>query len=164
MSETVSFVLNGKPVSLSGDPMRRLLDVLRDDFGLIGVKEGCGEGECGACAVLLDGLLVNSCLLPLALVEGRQVVTIEGYRETSRFQVLSRCFEQAGAVQCGFCTPGMLLAAEALLSVNPAPAREEILQGLSGNLCRCTGYTSIVEAVAAAAKEGEGLWPVPFGP
>lgn len=164
MSETVSFVLNGKLVSLSGDPMRRLLDVLRDDFGLIGVKEGCGEGECGACAVLLDGLLVNSCLLPLALVEGRQVVTIEGYRETSRFQVLSRCFEQAGAVQCGFCTPGMLLAAEALLSVNPAPAREEILQGLSGNLCRCTGYTSIVEAVTAAAKEGDGLWPVPFGP
>lgn len=164
MSEMVSFVLNGKPVSLSGDPMRRLLDVLRDDFGLIGVKEGCGEGECGACAVLLDGLLVNSCLLPLALVEGRQVVTIEGYRETSRFQVLSRCFEQAGAVQCGFCTPGMLLAAEALLSVNPAPAREEILQGLSGNLCRCTGYTSIVEAVTAAAKEGDGLWPVPFGP
>ena len=164
MSETVSFVLNGKLVSLSGDPMRRLLDVLRDDFGLIGVKEGCGEGECGACAVLLDGLLVNSCLLPLALVEGRQVVTIEVYRETSRFQVLSRCFEQAGAVQCGFCTPGMLLAAEALLSVNPAPAREEILQGLSGNLCRCTGYTSIVEAVTAAAKEGDGLWPVPFGP
>ena len=164
MSEMVSFVLNGKPVSLSGDPMRRLLDVLRDDFGLIGVKEGCGEGECGACAVLLDGLLVNSCLLPLALVEGRQVVTIEVYRETSRFQVLSRCFEQAGAVQCGFCTPGMLLAAEALLSVNPAPAREEILQGLSGNLCRCTGYTSIVEAVTAAAKEGDGLWPVPFGP
>jgi carbon-monoxide dehydrogenase small subunit len=144
--------------------MTRMLDVLRDVFGLTGAKEGCGEGECGACAILLDGLLVNSCLLPLALVEGRQVMTIEGYRETSRFQVLSRCFEQAGAVQCGFCTPGMILAAEALLSANPSPSREEILQGLSGNLCRCTGYTSIVEAVEAAAKEGEGLWPVPFSP
>ena len=164
MSEDVSFILNGKTVSLSGDPMTRLLDALRDIFGLTGAKEGCGEGECGACAILLDGLLVNSCLLPLALVEGRQVMTIEGYRETSRFQVLSRCFEQAGAVQCGFCTPGMILAAEALLSANPSPSREEILQGLSGNLCRCTGYTSIVEAVEAAAKEGEGLWPVPFSP
>ena len=163
MSEAVSFILNGMPVSLPGDPMRRMLDVLRDIFGLTGAKEGCGEGECGACTVLLDGLLVNSCLLPLALVEGRQVMTIEGYRETSRFQVLSRCFEQAGAVQCGFCTPGMLLAAEALLSANPSPSREEILQGLSGNLCRCTGYTSIIEAVEAAVKEGEGLWPGPFG-
>ena len=163
MSEDVSFILNGKPVSLSGDPMRRMLDALRDVFGLTGAKEGCGEGECGACAILLDGLLVNSCLLPLALVEGRQVMTIEGYRETSRFQVLSRCFEQVGAVQCGFCTPGMILAAEALLSANPSPSMEEILQGLSGNLCRCNGYTSIVEAVESAAKEVEGLWPGPFG-
>ena len=153
MSEVISFILNGKPVSLSGDPMTRMLDVLRDVFGLTGAKEGCGEGECGACAILLDGLLVNSCLLPLALVEGRQVMTIEGYRETSRFQVLSRCFEQTGAVQCGFCSPGMILSATALLARNPAPSRKEIQKALEGNLCRCTGYNKIV---AAVEKVGEG--------
>lgn len=161
MDDRVSFLLNGRPVSLQGNPMRRLLDALRDDFGLTGAKEGCGEGECGACAVLLDGALINSCLLPLVLAQDKAVVTIEGLRETARFQVLSRCFEQAGAVQCGFCTPGMVLAAEALLSCNPAPTRDEILEGLSGNLCRCTGYSAIVEAVVAAAREGEGLWPAP---
>jgi aerobic carbon-monoxide dehydrogenase small subunit len=164
MSETVTFFLNGVPVQLQTDPLRRLLDVLRDDFGLTGTKEGCGEGECGTCAVLLDGLLVNSCLLPLVAAEGRQVVTIEGFRETLRFQVLSRCFAQAGAVQCGFCTPGMLLAAEALLSHNPTPTKEEIRIGLSGNLCRCTGYTAIVTAVAAAAKERTGLWSTSIDP
>ena len=156
MSETVSFVLNGKPVQLEADPLRRLLDVLREDFGLTGTKEGCGEGECGACAVLLDGELVNSCLLPVMAAEGRQIVTIEGYRETPRFQVLSACFERAGAVQCGFCTPGMLLAAEALLSHNPMPTEAEIREGLSGNLCRCTGYTAIVSAISAAAGEVRG--------
>lgn len=159
MSETISFDLNGKPAQVRTDPLRRLLDVLREDFGLTGAKEGCGEGECGACAVLMDGQLVNSCLLPLVAAEGRQLVTIEGYRETARFRLLSRCFEQAGAVQCGFCTPGMLLAAEALLQSNPRPTREEIRSGMSGNLCRCTGYTSIIEAVAAAAERGGGLWP-----
>jgi carbon-monoxide dehydrogenase small subunit len=163
MSETVSFNLNGLAVRLQTDPLRRLLDVLRDDFGLTGTKEGCGQGECGACAVLLDGQLANSCLVPVAAAEGRRVVTIEGYRETPRFQVLSECFSQAGAVQCGFCTPGMLLAAEALLAGNPAPTEEEIRRGLSGNLCRCTGYTAIVTAVAAAAKEGTGLWSTSTG-
>ncbi len=158
MSETFSFSLNGVNVELRADPLRRLLDVLREDFGLTGAKEGCGEGECGACAVLLDGQLVNSCLLPLVAAQGRSIVTIEGFRETPRFQVLSRCFAEAGAVQCGFCTPGMLLAVEALLSKNPAPAEEEIRVALSGNLCRCTGYTSIIAAVAAAAREGAGLW------
>ena len=156
MSEVVSFILNGKPVSLSGDPMRRLLDALRDVFGLTGAKEGCGEGECGACAILLDGLLVNSCLLPLALVEGRQVMTIEGYRETSRFQVLSRCFEQAGAVQCGFCTPGMIMAGLELLARCPDADREQVRRGLSGNLCRCTGYQKIVDAVEDAARKMHG--------
>ena len=158
MSDTLSFFLNGEKVQLQADPLRRLLDVLREDFGLTGAKEGCGEGECGACAVLMDGQLVNSCLLPLIAAEGRQFVTIEGYRETARFRLLSRCFEQSGAVQCGFCTPGMLLAAEALLQSNPGPTREEIRVGMSGNLCRCTGYTSIIEAVAAAAERGGGLW------
>ena len=159
MDEWVSFQMNGMPARLRADPLKRLLDVLREDFGMTGTKEGCGEGECSACAVLLDGLLVNSCLLPLIAVEGRQVTTIEGFRETERFQVLSRCFEQAGAVQCGFCTPGMLLAAEALLTRNPLPTEAEIREGLSGNLCRCTGYASIVSAVAAASREGAGLWP-----
>jgi len=156
---TRTWKVNGEEKTVKVPPMRRLLDVLREDLGLKGTKEGCGEGECGACAVLLDGLLVNSCLLPLIAVEGRQVTTIEGFRETERFQVLSRCFEQAGAVQCGFCTPGMLLAAEALLTRNPLPTEAEIREGLSGNLCRCTGYASIVSAVAAASREGAGLWP-----
>lgn len=164
MSETLSFFLNGEPVQLQTDPLRRLLDVLREDFGLTGAKEGCGEGECGACTVLLDHQLVNSCLLPAAAAEGRQIVTIEGFRETPRFRVLSGCFSDSGAVQCGFCTPGMLLAAEALLQSNPAPTEEEIRIGMSGNLCRCTGYTSIITAVAAAAKEGAGLWPSSIAP
>lgn len=164
MPDTVSFILNGKPAALVTDPLRRLLDVLREDFGLTGAKEGCGQGECGACAVLLDHMLVNSCILPVIAVEGRELLTIEGYRETARFQVLSKCFEDAGAVQCGFCTPGMLMAAEALLSQNPAPDEGEIRAGLAGNLCRCTGYTAIVKAVAAAAKEGAGLWQPSIGP
>jgi aerobic carbon-monoxide dehydrogenase small subunit len=163
MSETISFVLNEKPVVLQTDPLRRLLDVLREDFELTGAKEGCGQGECGACAVLLDHRLVNSCILPVIAVDGKQVLTIEGYRETERFQVLSKCFEDAGAVQCGFCTPGMLMAAEALLSQNPEPDEEKIRTGLSGNLCRCTGYTAMVKAVATAAKEGAGLWPPSIG-
>ena len=164
MSEKLNFMLNGAPVQLRTDPLRRLLDVLREDFGLTGAKEGCGQGECGTCAVLLDRQLVNSCLLPVIAAQGKQVVTIEGFRQTSRFQVLSRCFAVSGAVQCGFCTPGMLLAAEALLSSNPAPTQDEIREGLSGNLCRCTGYTAIITAVAAAAKEGAGLWSASIAP
>ncbi len=158
MTETVSFILNGNTVRLETDPLRRLLDVLRDDFHLTSAKEGCGQGECGACAVLVDCKLVNSCLLPVIAAADREVITIEGFRETRRFLVLRQCFEEAGAVQCGFCTPGMLMAAEALLLNNPTPTEEEIRIGLSGNLCRCTGYTAIVKAVAAAAKEGSGLW------
>ncbi|MHC1787158.1 MAG: (2Fe-2S)-binding protein [Christensenellales bacterium] len=154
MAETISFLLNGRPVSLRTDPLRRLLDVLREDFGLTGTKEGCGQGECGACAVLMDGRLVNSCLLPLIQVQGREILTIEGFREMPRFEVLSRCFSEAGAVQCGFCTPGMLLAAEALLRRDPSPKVWDIRQALSGNLCRCTGYDAIIRAVAAAGREG----------
>lgn len=164
MIEMVSFYLNGTPVRLQTDPLRRLLDVLREDFGLTGAKEGCRQGECGACAVLLDGQLVNSCLLPLVAAEGRRIVTIEGYRATPRFQTLSRFFAQTRAVQCGFCTPGMVLAAEALLSHNPTPTEEEIRAGLSGNLCRCTGYAAIVAAVAGAAREGADLWSTSTDP
>jgi carbon-monoxide dehydrogenase small subunit len=158
MIRTISFRINGQEVQLQTHPLRRLLDVLRDDLELSGSKEGCGEGECGACSVLLDGRLVNSCLLPVALAEGRDVVTIEGYRQTERFALLRNCFEAAGSVQCGFCTPGMIMAAEALLRENPHPEPGDIRTALSGNLCRCTGYSMIVQAVLLAAREGEGLW------
>ena len=164
MHNAISFLLNDRSVTIAADPLRSLLDVLREEFGLTGAKKGCGEGECGACAVLVDGRLVNSCITPVLAVEGRMVVTIEGLRETQRFQVLSRCFAQAGAVQCGFCTPGMVIAAEALLLHNSLPSEKDIRVALSGNLCRCTGYTAIVAAIRAAAKEGEGLWPASFGP
>jgi len=158
METEVRFTLNGKPAEVLADPLRRLIDVLRDDLGLTGTKEGCGEGECGACSVLVDGRLVNSCLVPLAAVAGRDIVTIEGFRKTSRFVLLKECFADEGAVQCGFCTPGMVLAAQALLSSNPHPDEEAVREGISGNLCRCTGYSSIIAAVLAASKRGEGLW------
>lgn len=154
----ISFTLNGQPVVADLPPTRRVLDALRDDFGLTGPKEGCGEGECGACAILLDGALANACLLPVLMLEGRQVITIEGYRNTEGFRVLRQAFEDAGAVQCGFCTPGMVLAGAALLARHPHPTEAQVREGLSGNLCRCTGYTMIVEAVMAAAETGAGIW------
>jgi len=158
MDSKVHFKLNGAHVTVTADPLRRLIDVLRDDLGLTGTKEGCGEGECGACSVLMDGRLANSCLLPLAAVEGKEIVTIEGFRKTKRFELLKECFTEEGAVQCGFCTPGMVLAAEALLSADPHPNERAVRDGISGNLCRCTGYSSIVAAILAASKRGEGLW------
>ncbi len=150
----IEFFLNGEKVIYEGSPLRRLIDVLRDDFGLTGVKEGCGEGECGACSVLLDGKNVPSCILPVGYVEGREVYTIEGLRDTEQFRVLTDCFAEAGAVQCGFCTPGMMIAAVSLLKHNPAPTEEEIRDWLAGNLCRCTGFNMIVEAVKLAAERG----------
>jgi carbon-monoxide dehydrogenase small subunit len=154
----IEFALNNENVSIETDPLRRLLDVLREDFGLTGPKEGCGEGECGACAVLLDGKLANSCLIAVGTVAGREVMTIEGFSETPRHRVLSDAFVEEGAVQCGACTPGMILAAEALLSQHPQPTEDQIREGLSGNLCRCTGYNMIVQAVARAAEKGKELW------
>ena len=154
----IEFRLNGETVAIETDPLRRLLDVLREDFKLKGPKEGCGEGECGACAVLIDGKLVNSCLTPVVAVAGREVTTIEGFRDTERHAVLSEAFVEEGAVQCGICTPGMIMAAEALLSEHPQPTPEQIRDGLSGNLCRCTGYNMIVSALARAAEKGRGLW------
>ena len=151
-------VLNGRERHTDTDPLRRLLDVLREDFGLTGVKEGCGEGECGACMVFLDGRIVNSCLVPAGSADGSEVVTIEGFRVTDRYRVLEECFVEAGAVQCGFCTPGIVLAAEALLRENAAPGEDDIRGAISGNLCRCTGYDSIVEGIKLAARRGKGLW------
>ena len=154
----MDFVLNGQNVSYEGSPMDRLLDVLRDTYDCKSVKCGCKEGECGACSVLIDGVLYNSCCVAMGAIEGRSIVTMESYRETERFAMLSKAFGEMSAVQCGFCIPGMALAAEALLSKNADPSEEEIREGLSGNLCRCTGYNAIVKAVKNAAKEGKGLW------
>ncbi len=155
---TINFTLNGKPVSLNTDPTRRFLDVLREELTLTGPKEGCGEGECGACAVLIDGHITNSCILPLGNVSGREVMTIEGYRETKRYRVLEEAYIAEGAVQCGICIPGMIIASESLLAHNPHPTDDDIRIGLSGNLCRCTGYNMIVRAVKRAATRGKGLW------
>jgi len=150
----VDFNVNGRRVAISSQPNRTLLDVLRDDFGLTGVKDGCGgEGECGACTVFLDGKLVNSCLVFIGQVDGQMVTTIEGIADPTEFHPLQRAFVEAGAVQCGYCTPGAILATKALLDKNPNPTDEEIRESLSGNLCRCTGYTKMVDAVHLAASE-----------
>lgn len=154
----VDFILNEQEVSVDVEHSKRLLDVLREDFQQMSVKEGCGEGECGACSVLLDGKLVNSCLIAIAYVEGCHVITLEGYRNTRRFEAIKKGFEVNGSVQCGFCTPGFVLAAEALLSENPDPSAEEVLKGIEGNLCRCTGYHMIVAGILSAKDIGKGLW------
>ena len=154
----VSFTLNGKPVSLDTDPLRRLLDVLREDYRLTGTKEGCGEGECGACTVLVGNDVVNSCLVPVGCMEGEEILTIEGFRNTDRYRALADAFAATGAVQCGFCTPGFIMAAEGLLRRNNSPSRDEIREAVSGNLCRCTGYNMIIEGIQKAAERGRDLW------
>jgi carbon-monoxide dehydrogenase small subunit len=148
----IQFLLNGSPTRLDVAPDSRLLTVLRDQLGLTGTKEGCGIGECGACSVLLDGRLVNACLVLAPQVDGRQLVTIEGIRSPEGGpNDLQQAFIDYGAVQCGYCTPGMVLAGEALLSSNPNPNRAEIRTAIAGNLCRCTGYQQIVDAIQATA-------------
>lgn len=156
--EAIEFTLNGSKTTLNIDGTARLLDCLREELGLTGPKEGCGEGECGACAVLIDGRIANSCLVPVGNVQNKEVLTIEGFSTSERYKLLEKCFEESGGVQCGFCTPGMMIAAESLLNQNPSPTEEEIREGISGNLCRCTGYNMIVEAIQLAAKRGKGLW------
>ena len=158
MDTRLSFNLNGKDVTLNTDPLRRLIDVLREDFGLTGVKEGCSEGECGACSVLLNGRMVTSCIIPVGAVDGQKVMTIEGLRETPKGKTIIDAFADGGAVQCGFCIPGMVIAAYCILERNPDPSEEEIRLGISGNICRCTGYDLIVESIRLAAKRGESLW------
>ena len=154
----IRFTLNGNEVEYAGSAADRLLDVLRAEYQCTSVKCGCKEGECGACSVLIGGVLYNSCCVAMGAVEGADVVTMEGFRETERFAVIDKAFGEMSAVQCGFCIPGMVLATEALLSKNAHPTEDEIREGLSGNLCRCTGYNAIVSAVSNAAKEGNGLW------
>ncbi len=158
MKQGIVFQLNGAEIIYEGNATDRLLDVLREEYRLTGVKCGCKEGECGACSVLLDGKLVNSCMVAMGRVDGSSVVTIEGYSKTERFKVLDDAYASVSAVQCGFCIPGMILASESVLVKNPDPTEEQIREGLSGNLCRCTGYNAIVKAIQIAAKEGAGLW------
>lgn len=150
----ISFILNNKKVTIDVTPSMRLLDVIREELHLTGTKEGCGEGECGACTVLVNGEPYNSCLTPAANVIGKEVMTIEGFRETKAYRVIADAFANQGGSQCGFCTPGMILASYAVLKKNPHPTEEEIRETLSGNLCRCTGYNSIVNAVMLASKKG----------
>jgi len=147
----ISLTINGAPRELDSAPLVRLLDALRGPLGLTGTKEGCGEGECGSCTVLLDGDPVNACLVPIGQCEGRAITTVEGLGEAAHLSPLQKCFIDEGGAQCGICTPGMLLAAEALLRQRPDPEEPEIREALAGNLCRCTGYQRIVESVRSAA-------------
>ena len=144
--------INGKPATLEAYPMARLLDVLREQAGLTGTKEGCGEGECGACSIEMDGALVNSCLVPALQADGAAIRTIEGIANGAELGAVQKAFLDCGGAQCGICTPGMILAAKNLLARNPRPSESEIREGLSGNLCRCTGYTKIFESVVAACR------------
>ncbi len=154
---SVTCRVNGTPQTLRGYPMARLLDVLREDLGLTGTKEGCGEGECGACSVLLNGALVNSCLVPLAQAEAAQITTIEGVAGAdAQLHAVQQAFIEHGGAQCGICTPGMVLAAVSLLERNAAPDETDIREALAGNLCRCTGYIKIFESVLAAALPNRG--------
>jgi carbon-monoxide dehydrogenase small subunit len=152
---SIRFTLNGKLMDIDTAADRRVVDLLREDLGLTGTKEGCGAGECGTCSILVDGFHRLSCLMIAAQLSGRDVVTIEGLSEKDHLHPLQESFIRHGAVQCGFCTPGMIIGAAALLQHNPQPSREEIRAGLAGNLCRCTGYQKIVDAVEAAARQEE---------
>ncbi len=154
--QELEFSVNGAPVQTWAAPDQRLVDLLRDTLGLTGTKEGCGEGECGACTVLVDGLAVNACLYPCLEVAGKEVTTVEGLATgAGQLSVIQRAFVDQGGVQCGYCTPGMVLSAKALLDENPSPDERQIREALVGNLCRCTGYTQIVAAVRAAAADLE---------
>ncbi len=152
----IRVTINGRAREIDAPPLARLLDVLRVTLNLTGTKEGCGEGECGACTVLLDGDPVNSCLVAIGQCDGREILTVEGLAKDDELGVLQRCFVESGGAQCGICTPGMLLSAEALLRDNARPTDDEVRDAIAGNLCRCTGYQRIVDAIQDAALKREG--------
>ena len=154
-NHNVAFEVNGKPFSLQVSDDRSLLDVLREDLGLTGTKKGCDKGDCGACTVLLNGRPVNACLLLAVQADSQKVITIEGIAHEDKLDPIQTAFIEKGAVQCGFCTPGMILTAKSLLEENPRPTRDEIQKGISGNLCRCTGYVQIIDAIQAASEAKE---------
>ncbi|ACR80753.1 MULTISPECIES: (2Fe-2S)-binding protein [Kosmotoga] len=151
----ISFKLNGEPVEVDIRPDMRVLDFLRDEMGLTGVKEGCGEGECGACTIIVDGRNVHSCLMLTVELDGKDVWTIEGLSKDGKPHPVQEAFIEAGGVQCGFCTPGMIMSAKVLLDRNPKPSEEQIKEALEGNLCRCTGYYKIIKAVELASEKLE---------
>ena len=159
---TVEFTLNNVLRTVETEPVARLLDVLREDLGHTGTKEGYGEGECGACSIIMNGELANSCLIPMAQVDGAEIMTIEGLRESEAGKLIIECFAETHAVQCGFCTPGMVTAVWTLLRANPEPTETEIRHAISGNICRCTGYDMIIDGVQLAsrraAERGGGIW------
>lgn len=152
---TITFTLNHEQVTATTQPNKLLVDFLRKDLGLTSVKKGCSEGECGACTVICNGKAVTSCTILAGQVNGAEIITLEGLGRDGELDILQETFMDTGAVQCGFCTPGMILSAKALLMENPNPGREEIKRAMSGNLCRCTGYTKILEAVSLAADPAE---------
>ena len=147
----VRITVNGSVRHIDVQPMRRLLDVLREELRLTGTKEGCGEGECGACSVIIDGQVINSCLVPVCQVQESKILTVEGLARDGRLDPLQRSFLECGGAQCGICTPGMLIAARALLDGVGQPSRDEIKEAIAGNLCRCTGYVKIIDAIEQAA-------------
>lgn len=154
MKKQIQFTLNGYEVSAEVESHKTLLQVLREEFEVTGPKEGCGAGECGACTVLVEGLAVNSCLYPAFEVEGKSVTTVEGLiGEGNKLHPIQEAFVEEGGIQCGFCTPGMIMSAKALLDENPDPSEEEIKRGISGNLCRCTGYIQIIDSIKRAAEK-----------
>jgi aerobic-type carbon monoxide dehydrogenase small subunit (CoxS/CutS family) len=163
VKESVRFSVNGDPVEVAVEPGTTLLECLREELGLTGSKQGCDKGDCGACTVLLDGRAVLACLTLVHAVAGRRVVTVEGLAEAGRLHPLQDAFDTEGAAQCGFCTPGMLMSAFALIEENPRPSRDQVREALAGNLCRCTGYTKILDAVVKAAGQVAAARPAPGG-
>jgi carbon-monoxide dehydrogenase small subunit len=155
MKTLIGLVVNGESVESAVEPNLTLLQFLREDLGLTGTKHGCGLGDCGACTVIMDGQPVNSCLVLAVQANGREILTIEGLAENGKLHPIQQAFVEKGAIQCGFCTPGMILSAKALLAEKPKPTEQEIRMAISGNLCRCTGYQKIVEAIQEAAKSIE---------
>ena len=152
----IEFIINGREICLDLPPDRRVVDILREDLGLTGTKEGCGSGECGACTIIVDGETRLSCLMVAAQLAGRKILTIEGLSREGNLHPVQEAFIERGAVQCGFCTPGMVITSTALLQRNPNPTREEIARALDNNLCRCTGYVKIIDAVELAARRMRG--------